>query len=74
VSARHSPDWYDQRAEAVVLDVGDRLFIPCEGGPCLSRLETYPPQLEVEERDGTYVLVDVGPRARWHYRFVRREP
>jgi hypothetical protein len=69
---RHSPDWYDQSGEPTVLDVGDRLFIACEGGPCTSRLETFPPRLEIEERDGAYVLDDVGPRPGWRYLFVPR--
>jgi hypothetical protein len=72
--ARHSPDWYDQSAEWTVLEVGDRMFIACEGGPSVSRLETFPPRLEVEEPDGTYVLVDDGPRETWRYVFVPREP
>ena len=67
---RHAPDWYDQSAEVTVLDEGDRIFIPCEGGPSQSRLEIFPPRLEVEEQDGTYVLADEGPRAQWIYVFV----
>lgn len=39
---------------------GDRMFIRCEGGPCLSRLEYFPPQLEIAERGGIYVLIDEG--------------
>jgi hypothetical protein len=69
---RHSPDWYDQSAEATVLDEGDRLFVPCDGGPSTSRLEMYPPRLEIEERDGIYVLRDIGPRHDWRYEFVPR--
>jgi hypothetical protein len=49
------------------------MFLPCEGGPSASRLETFPPRLEVEERDGLYILVDDGPRADWHYLFVPRD-
>jgi hypothetical protein len=49
---------------------GDRVFVHCEGGPCLSRLEHFPPQLEVEERGGTYVLVDEGEPQDWRYVFV----
>ena len=71
---RHSADWYDQSDEPTVLDVGDRLFIPCEGGPSASRLETFPPRLEIEEPDGTYVLVDVGPRQAWRYVFIPSRP
>jgi hypothetical protein len=67
---RHSPEWYDQSHELEVLDVGDRLFIPCEGGPASTRLETYPPRLEIEERSGIYLLDDGGPRANWRYVFV----
>jgi hypothetical protein len=71
---RHSGRWYDQRAEDVVLQPGDRFFISCEGGPSTSRLEAFPPRLEVEERDGVYVLVDDGPREQWRYVFVARKP
>jgi hypothetical protein len=67
-------DWYDQSAEAVVLADGDRMFVACEGGPSHSRLEHFPPRLEIEERDGTYVLLDEGPRDRWRYVFVPRTP
>jgi hypothetical protein len=67
---RHSTDWYDPSAEAAQLGEHDRLFLPCIGGPSISRLEWYPPQLEVAEKGGTYVLVDDGPRAAWHYLFV----
>lgn len=49
---------------------GDRMLIPCEGGRALARLVRYPPPLEIEERDGTYVLVDDGPPERWRYDFV----
>jgi hypothetical protein len=54
----------------VALASGDRLFGPCEGGPCISRLEHFPPRLEIGEQGGTYVLLDVGPRADWKYIFV----
>ncbi|QYG94152.1 hypothetical protein HC251_18020 [Iamia sp. SCSIO 61187] len=67
---RHSPDWYDQSGEPQVLEPGDRLGVPCHGGPCQSRLEVYPPRLEIAEKGGTYVLIDIGPRAAWHYQFV----
>jgi len=69
---RHSDRWYDQSAEAIVLHPGDRFFIPCEGGPSTSRLEAFPPRLEVEESDGVYVLEDEGPRDQWRYIFVSR--
>ena len=53
---------------------GDRMLIRCVGGPSRSRLENYPPALEVLEHDGIYVLVDDGPPDRWWYQFVPREP
>jgi hypothetical protein len=69
---RHSVEWYDQSEEATVLERGDRMFIACEGGPSMSRLEMFPPRLEIPEREGMYVLRDIGPRADWRYEFVRR--
>jgi hypothetical protein len=72
--ARHDPGWYDQDGEYVELRPGDRLLVACEGGPSASRLERFPPRLEIEEADGTYVLVDDGPRASWRYVFVPRRP
>jgi hypothetical protein len=71
---RHSPEWYDQTGEAEVLRPGDRIFIACEGGPSWTRLEVWPPRLEVQEPDGVYVLLDDGPRDVWRYLFVPREP
>jgi hypothetical protein len=71
---RHSERWYDQTDEERVLQPGDRFFIPCEGGPSTSRLEAFPPRLEVAEHEGVYVLVDDGPRSRWHYVFVSTKP
>ncbi len=49
------------------------MLIPCEGGPAMSRLVRFPPPLEIEENDGTYVLVDEGPPEVWRYDFVRAE-
>jgi len=49
---------------------GERMLIPCEGGPSTSRLEHFPPALEVAERDGVYVLEDDGPIAQWRYVFL----
>jgi hypothetical protein len=69
---RHSPDWYEQAGESEVLITGDRMFITCEGGPCNSRLEYFPPRLEVATDQGTYVLIDIGVRAEWRYVFVPR--
>jgi hypothetical protein len=69
---RHSDRWYDQRREAVVLQPGDRFFIPCVGGPSTTRLEHFPPRLELDEKDGMYILDDEGPRDDWRYIFVPR--
>lgn len=55
-----------------MLAAGDRIFVACEGGPCQSRLEAFPPRLEIEEKGGVYVLDDDGPRSAWQYRFVSR--
>jgi hypothetical protein len=52
---------------------GDRLFIKCEGGPCVSRLEYFPPRLEIDEQGGLYVLEDEGELHDWRYVFVPNE-
>jgi hypothetical protein len=70
---RRSANWYDQSKEETVLDPGDRMFIACEGGPAWTRLESFPPRLEVQERGGVYVLMDDGPRDEWRYLFVPNE-
>ncbi len=49
---------------------GERMLLPCDGGPSTSRLVTFPPPLEIPEHDGMYVLVDEGPPAHWSYTFV----
>lgn len=46
-----------------VPEPGERLLLPCVGGPSVSRLVRWPAPIEVEERDGTYALVDHGPPA-----------
>ncbi len=68
--ARHSEAWYGNTLVDRPLRRGDRVFIGCEGGPCLSRLETFPPRLEIPEKGGIYVLVDDGPHDAWTYLFV----
>jgi hypothetical protein len=73
-SGRHSLDFYDQTAEDRMLGAGERFFVLCVGGPSESRLETFPPPLEMNERGGTYVLEDDGPRVEWRYRFVPNSP
>jgi hypothetical protein len=67
---RHDPGWYDQSGEDVKLAPGDRFFIACEGGPSWTRLERFPPRLEVPEQDGMYVLDDDGRRDDWRYVFI----
>jgi hypothetical protein len=42
---------------------GERLLIPCEGGPSQSRLVREPAPLEIPDRGGVYVLDDVDPAA-----------
>jgi hypothetical protein len=49
---------------------GDRMFVQCDGGPCTSRLEVFPPRVEIEEVGGRYVLLDGGPIDEWKYQFV----
>jgi hypothetical protein len=49
---------------------GERMLIRCVGGPSQTRLERMPPQLEITEDDGVYVLVDDGPPQEWWYQFV----
>ena len=53
-----------------IVEPGERMLIPCVGGPSISRLVRFPPPLEIEEPDGTYVLVDDGPPQHWRYDFV----
>jgi hypothetical protein len=67
---RRDPDFYDQSQEDTVLRAGDRIILPCEGGPSAGHFEKFPPRLEIPERGGTCVLLDVGPRAHWKYVFV----
>ena len=55
------------------MQTGERMLIRCEGGPSTSRLERYPPPLEVDERGGMYVLDDSGPPEQWRYVFVPNE-
>ena len=50
------------------------MLIPCVGGPSTSRLERFPPPMEIDEPDGTYVLDDAGPTEYWRYVFVPHRP
>jgi hypothetical protein len=49
---------------------GERMLVPCGGGPSISRLVRFPPPLEIAVQGGVYVLVDEGPPERWRYDFV----
>jgi hypothetical protein len=55
------------------MEEGERMLIPCEGGPSISRLVRFPPPFEIAEDAGMYVLVDEGPAHLWHYDFVPDE-
>lgn len=67
---RHSAAWYDQSHEWSELAPGERMLIPCSGGPGMARLEEFPPRLEIPMPGGTYVLEDEGPRPTWRYVFL----
>ena len=56
------------------MEPGERMLIRCEGGPSTSRLVRFPPPLEVDERDGVYVLDDDGPIESWRYVFLPATP
>jgi hypothetical protein len=51
---------------------GDRMLVPCRGGPSMARAVFCPPPLEIEVSDGVYVLVDDGPPETWVYEFIER--
>jgi hypothetical protein len=70
--ATHSPGWYRPLLEAGAVRMGDQMLIRCVDGPSISRLETFPPPLEVEEPGGVYVLDDDGPVYAWRYLFVSK--
>ena len=71
---RHTIEYYEQPGrERPGFWPGQRMLIFCDGGPSYSRLDTYPPLLEVSVGEGTYVLDDDGPAIEWRYRFVPRE-
>ena len=52
------------------VDVGERMFLWCHGGPSVGRAEHVPPPAEVELVGGTDVLVDDGPPEQWSYGLV----
>lgn len=52
------------------MELGERMFLWCEGGPSTARAVTYPPPLEIDVEGGTYVLVDEGAAQQWRYDFV----
>jgi hypothetical protein len=53
---------------------GERMLIPCRGGPAIARMQRFPPALEIAGEGGTYVLVDDGPPETWRYDFVPLTP
>jgi hypothetical protein len=71
---RHSSGWYDQSSWPYALNTGDQMLIRCEGGPGLSRVEYFPPRLELRQPGGTYALVDDGPPHEWTYRWMPDRP
>ena len=52
------------------MEDGERMLIPCHGGPAIARAVRFPPPLEIEAVGGAYVLVDDGPPEHWSYEFV----
>lgn len=52
------------------MQLGDEMMIWCDGGRSSLKRQTYPPDLEIVEGDGTYVLHDEGPATAWRYVFV----
>ena len=42
---------------------GDRMLVPCDGGPSHTRLVHHPAPLELLETGGIYVLDDADPAA-----------
>ena len=49
---------------------GERMLLPCAGGPTSWRAATFPPPLEFETDGGMYVLLDDGAPDGWSYEFV----
>ena len=52
------------------MEVGERMFVWCDGGPSIGRATVFPPPMEIEVDGGMYVLVDDGPAEHWRYTFV----
>lgn len=57
-------------AYAGTMQIGDEMMIWCEGGRSSIKRQTYPPDIEIAEGDGVYVLHDDGPSPQWRYVFV----
>jgi len=62
----------DHGVTAVMSDLqrGDRMLLPCIGGPSQARLVHHPAPTEILERGGMYVLVDDGVVEDWHYDWI----
>ena len=52
------------------MEPGERMLLPCRGGPSIGRAERFPPSPEIAVDGGIYVLVDDGPPEAWSYEFV----
>lgn len=55
------------------ISAGDEMMIWCEGGRSLIKRQVFPPEVEIVEADGMYVLHDDGPPTQWRYVFVTSE-
>lgn len=49
---------------------GDEMMIWCDGGRSMIKRQVFPPDGEIVEEDGIYVLHDDGPPTQWRYVFV----
>jgi hypothetical protein len=72
--ARHSAEWYRETTGVEPMRPGAPLLVPCDGGPSICQLETFPPRLEIATPGGVYVLVDDGPTDGWRYLYVSGAP
>lgn len=53
-----------------MVEVGQRMFLWCDGEPAVARSVVWPPPTELDAEGGTYVLVDDGDPSIWRYAFV----
>jgi len=45
-------------------------MIWCVGGPAMMKRQRFPPEVEIPERGGVYVLDDEGDPTCWRYLFL----